>query len=444
MVVTRHRLFVPILVFMVLASAAIVALALALRPGLSGPAAAALEQVQAAAGQRPANRTDRLIWDAQQRLRKAPDDAEAAAALGWAYIQKVRETGDPTYYGKAKAVLDDALRRDPANIEALIGKGTLALAQHQFRDALRLGEQARALNPTVPRVYGVIADAQTELGMYDEAVATLQSMLDMRPDLASYSRAAYARELHGDLDGAIEAMRLAVSAGGPTSENTEWTRVQLGHLFFAKGDLKSAEIAYQTSLARLPDYVYALAGLGRVRAAQGQLDEAVALYGRAIQRMPLPEFVIALGETLEAAGRTEEAARQYALVGAMQQLFAANGVDTDLELALFNADHGHDPQAAVALARAAYERRPSIKAADTLAWALYKAGQPAEARRYADDALRLGTKDSLMLFHAGMIAKAQGDRTTARARLGEALALNPNFSPLYAPQARVALAELTR
>ncbi|HEU5103520.1 MAG TPA: tetratricopeptide repeat protein [Roseiflexaceae bacterium] len=405
--------------------------------------ALASRQLQAAAAQRPVDRTDQLIWDYQQRLRQNADDVQSYAVLGGAYIQKARDTGDPTFYAKAQSVLDQALARDPGNVEALIGAGTLANARHQFRDALRLGEQARALNPTVPRVYGVIADAQTELGMYDEALQTLQTMIDMRPDLSSYSRVAYARELHGDVEGAIEAMQDAVTAGGQVSENSAWVRVQLGNLYFTQGDLARADQEYQRTLTVLPEYVYALAGLGHVRAAQGQLDEAIGLYLRAIARMPLPEFVIALGDTQQAAGRAAEAAKQYELVRAMQQLFKANGVDTDLELALFDADRGQDPAGTLALARAAYERRPSVKAADTLAWALFKAGQLAEARRYADEALRLGTYDSLMLYHAGAIAQAQGDRVAARDFLSRALERNPAFSPVYAPLARQALASLT-
>jgi len=403
----------------------------------------AAQQLQAAAAQRPVDKTDQVIWDYQQRIHQNAGDVQSYAVLGSTYIQKARDTGDPAYYGKAQAVFDQALSRDPKNVEALLGAGTLANARHQFHEALQLGNQARAINSTVPRIYGVIADAQTELGMYDEAIQTLQTMIDMRPDLSSYSRISYARELHGDLEGAIEAMQDAVSAGGPATENSAWVRVQLGNLYFTQGNLARAEQEYQRTLTVLPDYVYAMAGMGHVRAAQGKLDEAIGLYQSAIARMPLPEFVIALGDTQQAAGRTAEAAKQYELVRAMQQLFKANGVDTDLELALFDADRGQDPAGTLALARAAYMRRPGVKAADTLAWALFKAGQAEEARRYADEALRLGTHDPLMLYHAGTIAQAQGDRVAARDFLARALARNPAFSPLYAPLARQALAHLS-
>jgi tetratricopeptide (TPR) repeat protein len=403
----------------------------------------ATERLAAAAGDRPVSKTDQLLWDAQQRVREKPGDVESYAVLGGMYIQKARETGDPSYYGKAQSAIDAALKIDPQSVEALIGAGTLANARHQFHDALAIGEQARAIEPSVPRIYGVIADAQIELGMYDAAIDTLQTMVDLRPDLSSYSRISYARELHGDMDGAIAAMRMAVSAGGQATENSAWAQVQLGNLLFATGNLGDAEAEYNQTLAVLPNYVYAQAGLARVRAAQGRADEAIDLYGQAIARMPLPDFVIALGELQESLGRTDEAAKQYELVRAMQQLFKSNGVDTDLELALFDADHGDDPRAAVELARAAYERRPSVKAADTLAWALFRAGQPGEARGYADQALRLGTHDALMLYHAGAIAQAQGDAPAARDLLGRALALNPHFSPLFAPQARQALAVLS-
>lgn len=394
--------------------------------------------------QQPPGTVDQIIWSYQEVVRTEPRNLDAHALLGWAYLQKARETGDPAYYARAEAVFDTALRYDQGHVDSLIGAGTLALARHQFADALALGEQARSINPYAPRVYGVIADAQIELGMYDAAVTTVQTMVDMRPDLGSYSRASYVRELYGDLDGAIEAMNMAVRAGGPTAENTEWARVQLGHLYAAKGDLITAERMYRTSLDRLPGYAHALAGLARLRAAQGRFAEAIDLFGQAVARMPLPEFVIGLGETYEAAGRPEDAKRQYDLVRAMQHLNQANGIDSDLELALFEADHGQDPQTALALAQRAYERRPGIKGAETLAWALYRTGDYAEARTRIDEALHLGTQDSLLFYRAGVIALAQGDSVAANRWLSQAIELNPYFSPVYAAHARTALATVSR
>jgi tetratricopeptide (TPR) repeat protein len=440
MTLTRSRFVLPAILA---AAAAIVAAVLfALGQFVSPDVAPAVQQVREAAERRPVSGTDRIVWDYQEIVRNEPANLDAHAVLGWAYLQKARETGDPGYYSKTQAILDAALAKDPKHAESLAAKGALALARHDFAEALTLGEGAVALAPYVARYYGVVADAQIELGQYDAAVTTIQAMVDLRPDLASYSRVSYARELYGDLEGAIEAMDLAVRAGGPTAENTEWTRVQLGNLHFARGDLRAAEAQYRRSLTVLPGYVYAQAGLARVLAAEGATDEAVKLYEEAIARAPLPEFVIGLGETLEAAGRITEAERQYELVRAMQRLFASSGVAVDLELALFEADHGTDPAAAVTMAQAGYERRPGIKAADTLAWALYRTGRYDEARRLSDEALRLGTQDALMLYHAGMIAHAQGDAETARERLAQALALNPHFSPLHGPEARTTLEAL--
>ena len=150
-------------------------------------------------------------------------------------------------------------------------------------------------------------------------------------------------------------------------EASLWTQVQLGHLYFNRGDLRDAEQTYRAALSVRPDYVYALAGVARVRAAEGHYEEAIGAYQEIVKRLPLPEFVIALGDLYEATGRPAEAKRQYDLVQAMQQLNASAGVDVDMELALFDADHGIDPAGTVKRARAAYERRSSIYAADALA-----------------------------------------------------------------------------
>ncbi len=390
----------------------------------------------------PAGTTEQIIWSLQERIRRAPADVDAYAALGAAYVQRARETGDPTYYGKAEPVFAGALNRDPEHVDALIGKGTLALARHDFRVALALGEQARVINPKIARIYGVIGDAQIELGLYDEAVQTIQTMVDMRPDLSSYSRVSYLRELYGDLPGATEAMQAAVTAGGANAENTQWVRVQLGHLHFNQNNLALAEREYARALALLPDYVPALAGLAQVRAAEGRYDAAVELYTRATQRMPLPEYVIALGDLHAKVGDQEQAQRQYELVQAIDALLAENGVNTELETALFFADHDIELPASLAKARTAYAERKSIHTADGLAWTLYKTGNHQEAQRYAAEALKLGTRDALKLFHAGMIARALGEEDQARAHLQAAIALNPHFSLPHADRALAALDEL--
>jgi tetratricopeptide (TPR) repeat protein len=378
----------------------------------------------------------------QEQLRRNPSDWQSYSQLGLAYLQKARETGDPTYYQKTEAALDKALSLQPTDYAAISAKGALALARHDFFSALQWGEQAKQINPSRTYAYGVIADAQIELGRYEEAIETLQAMVNLRPDMSSYSRISYLRELHGDTDGALQMMQLAVDSGPPNAENTAWVRTQLANLYFNTGDLDRAELEYQRTLQSRPNYVYALAGLGRVRAAQGNLDEAIQLLNQAVNVMPMPEFVITLGELYQAAGHEQAAQQQQQLLATIEALHRANGVDMDMEIALFNADHNRNLEETLRLAREAYARRPSIYGADVLAWALYKTGNYEEAKHYSEKSLQLGTKDSLKLFHAGMIALELGNKAQARQYLEQALAINPHFSILYGKEASKTLESL--
>ena len=385
---------------------------------------------------------DAQIQTLQNQLKVNANDWQAYSQLGLAYLQKARETGDPVYYQKSEGALNEALLFQPDDYASISAKGALALARHQFRSALELGEQARQINPDRSYAYGVIADAQIELGQYSEAVETLQLMVDLRPDMSSYSRISYIRELHGDTAGALEMMQRAVDSGTPSSESTAWSRTQLATLYFNTGDLEKAEKEYERTLQDRPDYVYAIAGLGRVRAAQGDTDEAIKLLTQAVGIMPMPDFVITLGDLYQTTGRQEAAIQQYKLVTTIEKLYRANGVDLDMEIALFNADHDRDPVGTLELARQAYQNRPSIQGADALAWVLYKNGNYKEARKYSGEALQLGTKDALKLFHAGMIALKLGNRAQATQYLEEALAINPHFSILYADEAQLTLQAL--
>ena len=391
----------------------------------------------------PSDATDRLIAGLLARIQRLPENADAHTQLGAAYLQKVRESGDPAFYTLAEAALSKSLSLNERNADTHLQLGVLALARHRFEEALAFGARARELNPYKAAALGVIGDAQVELGRYEEARATFQAMLDLRPDLASYARASYIHELHGDTPTAIELMKRAV-IGASGSEAHAWTQVQLGHLYFNSGDLVAAEKEYQRTLFQRPDYAHANAGIARVKAARGDYAGAAAIYEEITRSVPVVEYVAALAEVQRAAGDGVAAEEATALVLAIDRLYSENGVNTDVEMVLFRADHGIDIPATVAHARRALALRPSIHAADALAWALYRAGAYEEAQSYVREALRLGTKDPLKHYHAGLIAEALGQPEVARMHLEQALAINPHFSVLYTPDARARVAALVQ
>jgi tetratricopeptide (TPR) repeat protein len=234
-------------------------------------------------------------------------------------------------------------------------------------------------------------------------------------------------------------MRESLDAATGEPEPTAWTRVQLGKLYWSRGRLGAAAAQYRAALAVFPGYVHALDALAQVEGARGRFARAIALERRAVGETPLPQFVGYLGDLYAAAGRPVLAHRQYALVDVIRRLQVANGVETDLETALFRADHGVQLRETLALARVARRERPSIDGDDVLAWTLERNGRCGEALRYSKLALRLGTKDALKLFHRGMIERCLGRTAEGNRFLRRALALNPHFSLLWAPVARRAL-----
>jgi tetratricopeptide (TPR) repeat protein len=377
--------------------------------------------------------TDARIASLQAAVRAQPKDVRGYAALAQAYLQKVRETGDASYYTRADAVLGTGLRLDPRSPDAVVVAGTLALARHDFAGALELGRRARTLAPELAAPYAVVVDALIELGRYRQAGAALQRWVDIKPTLSSYARVSYWRELHGDLNGAVAAIRDAISAGGDVAENGAYVQTLLGNLELQRGRLHSADLAYRAALARFAAYVPAQAGLARLAATRGDLPGAIRRYRGVVARLPLPEYVVGLGEAELAAGRGNAARRDLALVGAEEKLLKAAGVDTDVDLALFEASHG-SPARGVTLAERAWATAPSVRSADALGWALTRAGRPGDGLRYAQKALRLGSRDPLFLYHASVAAKATGRDAMARAWLTRALA-NPALGPLYKPRA---------
>jgi tetratricopeptide (TPR) repeat protein len=383
--------------------------------------------------------TSALVASLQQELRSHPRDAHAWALLGLAYQQRAREVADPSYYPKSEGALRRALRLAQNDLVATSGLASLALSRHRFREALGLARQAHALSPSTAQTYGLLGDAELELGRYRQAFADFDRLASLKPSLAAYSRVSYARELLGRPSEAIAAMQQALDAATGEAEPTAWTRVQLGKLYWSTGRLGAAAAQYRAALAVFPGYVHALDALAQVEGAGGRLGHAIALERRAVAETPLPQLVGYLGDLYAAAGRPGLARHQYALIDVIGRLFVANGVKTDLETALFRTDHGIRLRETLDLARLARNERPSIDGDDVLAWTLERNGRCGEALRYSKLALRLGTKDALKLFHRGMIERCLGKTAAGNAYLRRALALNPHFSLLWAPVARRAV-----
>jgi tetratricopeptide (TPR) repeat protein len=377
----------------------------------------------------------------QERLRDVPRDWTGFAALGIAYVAQARTTGDPSLYPKAEGALATSIRlHDRDNEDALLGLGALALARHDFDGALRFGRRASEVDPFGADAYGVIGDALLELGRYEQAFEAFQTMVDTRPDLASYARVSYARELQGDVRGAVRAMTLAFDAAA-TPGDAAWAAFQLGELAFGSGDVAGAASWYRRGLDLDPSFVPNLAGTAKVAWARGELRLAIDRYREVTARYPTPEFVVALADLYRVTGRDELADEQEAVVRALHELANGNGVNADLEIAVFDADHG-EARTALRDARAEWSRRRSVHVADALAWALYANGRYEPAAAYSDRALRLGTENATFLFHAGMIRLALGNEDAARSFLRRAVAVNPNFSILHADTAERALARL--
>ncbi|MET9219785.1 tetratricopeptide repeat protein [Streptomyces sp. NPDC088197] len=386
---------------------------------------------------------DAIVAKLQSTLRAQPNDASSWAQLGSEYVEQARLDVDPTLYPKSEAALRKSLALQPRhNTAALTGMAGLANARHQFAQARTWADKAISDDPYAWAPYGALNDALTQLGEDSAAQDAVQRMLDLHPSTASFTRASYTFELHGRTADAEQALRRALQ-DATTAADQAFCHHYLGELAFNTGKTREALREYRTALALDPTYTASLAGAARAEAALGRTDQAVADYRTAIDRVPQPQYVLEFGELLESLGRAPEARAQYGVLEAEQRLFAANGVVDDLNLGQYQADHG-DADLAVKLLSAEWDRRHSVLVADALSWALHRAGRDGDALPLAEQANRLGWRDALLRYHRGVIEQSLGDDEAARTDLAGALAANPAFSPLYAPDARARLTALQK
>lgn len=368
-----------------------------------------------------------------QELEAKPEDKKTLLQLAKTFMQEGRVTGDFSYYNKAALdMVDLVLKKDPAHLEAICLKAMIFLSQHRFSEAKELAENAQQLNPHYSFVYGLLCDANVELGQYAEAVAAADKMVSTRPDIRSYSRVSYLREIHGDLPGAIEAIEMAVSAGYPGAEDKSWARMVLAHLYEDSNALDKAEEQYQLALAERPDYPFALAGLGRIARYKKDYPKAIQYLEKAKGVMADAAFfeeLIDLYRLNGQADKSDECAKITIDALLSDNITAAKdksmGHYSDMELShLYLKTNQLDKALQHALAE--QQRRPeNIDACETLARVYFKLGKPAEAAPLLETALRTNSQKPERLVLAGQVKIALGQQAAGEVLVAKGMALKP-------------------
>ena len=415
----------------------------------------AFSPVQAALLLPHATGTERLIKNMQTRVQSNPKDPAAYSALGAAFFQRARETGDVEDFQQAEQALNRSLDLNSADFSAATAYSTMAevcMGEHRFSDAVTYAQKALSLGSGDLSPFAIVGDANADMGEYERA-AIAYSRLDVSGDSAADphnvyvrdSRTSYLKFVSGDTRGAIRLMQSAVAAGTEArlpAENLAWLYYELGEYESQAGDVAAANSAYLTALTIHPGDYRAMAGLAKLRGNQGRYAEAIKLYQSAVAVVPMPMYVAELGDMYTGAGNSAEAKKQYQLVQYIGLLGHINQVLHNRDLALFYADHDIKLDEALTLAHKEFEVRHDIYTWDALAWALYKNGKYQEAGDAMDHALRPGARDALLFFHAGMIANRLGQASQAKERLHAALSINPHFHVIYSEVAQQQLKTL--
>ncbi|MEO8770237.1 MAG: hypothetical protein ABI402_09140 [Ferruginibacter sp.] len=370
------------------------------------------------------------------KLKKNPADTKSRIALANAYISESRVSGNTAYYDKAAmATVNKVLASDASNFEALMLKSLLYLSQHHFADGLATAGSAQKINPDNAFVYGLLIDGNVEMGNYSAAVDAADKMVSLRPDLRSYSRIAYLREIHGDYPGAIDAMKMAITAGADGQESTEWCRAQLGKLFEGTGDLKNALFEYQLSLAVRPGYAYALAGLARLASAEKKYDSAVFYFKQANAAINDYGIKENLAASYKLNGNTAASDSLYAVLidemtnnSKKENDDASIGHYADREMAYVYLHTGNiDKSLEHALAE--YNRRPkNIDVNETMAWVYYNKKDYAKALTYIAPAFITQSNNPSLVCIAGLIYMKNGDTNKGEQLIQAGLLNNPVIS----------------
>ena len=374
-------------------------------------------------------RTKEKVAELNGKIRKEPNDIKPRLQMAVIYLSEARITGEhPYYYPAILKILDGVLAMNPKSFEATTFKASVKMSQHQFAEARELAEKARQINPNNAYVYGVLVDANVELGHYEEAVAMSDKMQALKPSLEAYSRASYLREIYGNYPSSIAAMKLAVQAGLPGSEPQCWSKYTLGHLYETTGQLAEAENQYKGILAMRPSYAFALAGLARIEKDRKKYDNALASLDKAAKIMPEFSFHEQMAEIYALQGDSAKAHKKYQEVVGMLNQDARSGHAVDLELCKLYTKTGQLDSAKV-YGLIEYKKRPdNIDVNHALAWVYFKQKDFKDAQKHMQIALRTGSKDPELLQEAGAIQLAMGNAVEGNKLVADARKVNPKLS----------------
>jgi len=351
------------------------------------------------------SKTDQRILRAKRAIEKMPNASEGYNQLASAYMQKARETSDFSLNASAEDAINRSLAVEPDNYDALKLRAKLQLTYHRFAEALETTRRAQTVRTDDHDVLGQITDALVELGDYPGAVKAAQQMVDLRPDSSSYARVAYLRSLHGDTEGAIQAMIASVKAANPNdAEAMAWCRVQLGNELMNARRFDAAEREFDEALRIFKDHPLALRAKAHARIEAGDIQGAVEICETEQAKVSSADAAQMLGDLYAQLGRQDAAAKEYEKFETLERENAA--IERSWRHMInFWLDHDRNLEQALTLAAQEYEARKDIFTCDSLAWALFKNGRVAEAKKFMTEALRTGTKDSRINSHAEIINK---------------------------------------
>lgn len=376
--------------------------------------------------------TAKAVTSAIAKVKEKPDLPTAWVNLGDALAQLLRETENAKFYDSAELAYQRALKLDPRSVDAMSGMAWVTGGQHLFDQSVAWAKRALVIDPRHAPSHGIVGDAALELGDYEQAFDEYQKMMDLRPDLSSWSRGSYLLWLTGDHRKGVWLMEKAIKSGAPFAENTAWCRAKLALMLFHEGAYLPAAQVLQPALEKGTRNAHVLLAAGRVAAAQGDVEGAMSYYERVLKGGPNHEALASLGDLHAARGEKEKAEEFYQKVEALHATHLATGLHDHMLMAKFYADHDRNLIEALRLAEQRKLTR-NVLEADVLAWTYFKNDDLPRAREAMKRALRQQTPDAEMHYHAGMIAAAAGDRGAAQKELGRTLSLNPKFDPLQAP-----------